>query len=156
MVYLLQPTPDNILYTSEILTNTTFFKEIPSQCRETFAPLIPEKRERRLMPPRNMSFTIERRYATVSAWNELPNNLYISVRIIPPPLMWFLGNSKSISTSLGSNGATLFLPTQTKFNFQYSSSTYCWTLRVHLVGVVKKWENGKLVGGWTSRRIENI
>lgn len=62
-------------------------------------------------------------------WNEFPSDLYLSVLLIPPPLVWFLGNPKSISTSSHSRGASLFLPTQTKFHFRHSSITYfctCW------------------------------
>ena len=64
----------------------------------------------------------------MSTWNELPSDLYLSVLLIPPPLVWFLGNPNSISTSSGSRGANLFLPTQTKFHFLHSSRTYFWTL----------------------------
>ena len=88
-----------------------------------------QKRERRLIPLGNMSFKTERWYSTVSIGNELPSNLYLSVQLIPPPLMWFLGNPKSISTLSSSNGATLFLPIQTRFRFWHSSSIYFWTLR---------------------------
>ncbi|KAE8700601.1 hypothetical protein F3Y22_tig00110556pilonHSYRG00392 [Hibiscus syriacus] len=42
--------------------------------------------------------------------------------------VWFLGKPRSISTSSGSSGATLFLPTHTRFHFQHSSRTYFWTL----------------------------
>ena len=105
------------LFTSEISTDTTLIKGITSRCRETSTPTIPKKRERRLMPLGNMSFKTERWYSTVSIGNELPSNLYLSVQLIPPPLMWFLGNPKSISTLSSSNGATLFLPIQTRFRF---------------------------------------
>ena len=39
---------------------------------------------------------------------------------------------------------------------QHQTTLSFYTLRVHLVGGVEKWEDGKLVGGWKSGKIEKI
>lgn len=59
------------LFASEISTATTFLRGIPSRCRATSAPPMPEKSESTLMPLGNKFFKTDRWYATVSTWNKL-------------------------------------------------------------------------------------